>query len=94
MQTGWDSLKGSAASGITASVTFPTAFSAAPQVIACALGCNATKPTTINGFSTTGADAAMATSITASGFTIRLESCASYTFSASFYYGFAWVAIA
>jgi hypothetical protein len=97
MQSGWGYIVGNASSttALSQAVTFPVAFEVTPKVFVCPLGAKSTPaPTMISELTSTGNCAGAAYAPTTTGFTARLSQTLGYTFSASVYYGYAWVAIA
>lgn len=96
-QSGWGYVTfGSSSNSANIAVTFPTAFSAPPKVIACALGWKTgAAPTAVSDFTSaygggTAQPVLHIINITATGFTVYQQTPSS-TFGSS-YGGFTWIA--
>lgn len=93
---GWGFIQGNGATGMSETVTFPTAFSSPPVVLISQLSAAATAsgtPADVDAFNTGWASAtgAMTEDITSSSFLAVLR--ASAVHSSSFYFGYSWIAI-
>lgn len=94
MQIGWGFQAGTAASFMTISVTFPTAFSSQPIVIVSNPGIlSGSNPTVIGDLTGISGEIVAATSITTSGFTVVVATRDNTNLSSTVRYGFAWQAI-
>jgi hypothetical protein len=96
VQHGWGYIEGDGTSSlITNSITFPTAFSAAPVIICTPLGADTSgAPTSITEFTTSvnTTISAQVSGVTATDFDLRLNR-ATGTYGSGNYFGFTWIAI-